>query len=102
MNGFLLLCRLLLAGVFAVAGVAKLVDRAGSRQAIAGLGVPAKRAQLLGTLLPLAELLMAVLLIPMTTAWWGAVSAAALLLLFVTSIGVNLARGRQRDCHLCI
>ena len=36
----LLVVRLLLAGVFAVSGVAKLADRAGSRQAMTDFGVP--------------------------------------------------------------
>jgi uncharacterized membrane protein YphA (DoxX/SURF4 family) len=41
MSLVLLLIRLLLAVVFAVAGLAKLADRAGSRQALVDFGVPA-------------------------------------------------------------
>ena len=40
MDAALLEARLLLASVFVVAGVAKLADRAGSRQAMADFGVP--------------------------------------------------------------
>jgi peroxiredoxin len=50
-------------------------------------------------LLPLAELAVAVALIPTLSAWWGAVGALALLLLFVAGISYNLARGRTPDCH---
>jgi methylamine dehydrogenase accessory protein MauD len=95
----LLVARLLLAGVFLVAGVAKLVDRAGSRQAIVEFGLPARLATPLGIVLPLAELAVAVALIPTSTAWWGALGALALLLLFTAGIGINLARGRQPECH---
>ena len=56
----LLVARLLLAGVFLVAGVAKLADRAGSRQAIVDFGLPARLATPLGIVLPLAELAVAV------------------------------------------
>ncbi len=95
----LLLARLLLAGVFAVAGIAKLVDREGSRRAVAGFGVPASIAAPIGVLLPFAELAVAVTLIPASTALLGAVGALVLLLLFCAGIGVNLARGRRPDCH---
>ena len=99
MDATLLLARLLLVAVFAVAGVAKLADREGSRRAVADFGVPAALAAPLGILLPLAELAVAVALIPTSTAFWGAVGALALLLLFVAGIGANLARGRRPDCH---
>jgi methylamine dehydrogenase accessory protein MauD len=90
---------LVLALVFAVAGVTKLMDLAGSRRAIVEFGVPATLAGPLGILLPLAELAIAAALLPTTTAWWGAVGALILLLLFAAAIGANLARGRKPDCH---
>jgi methylamine dehydrogenase accessory protein MauD len=90
---------LLLALVFAVAGVAKLADRAGSRQAVVDFGVPAALAAPLGILLPLAELAVAAALVPATTAWWGAVGALVLLLLFAVGIGANLAHGRKPNCR---
>ena len=95
----LLIARLLLALVFVVAGVAKLADPKGSRQAIIDFGVPSALATPLGILLPLAELAVAVALIPASTAWWGAVGALGLLLLFIVGIGNSLARGRKPDCH---
>jgi thiol-disulfide isomerase/thioredoxin/uncharacterized membrane protein YphA (DoxX/SURF4 family) len=95
----LLIARLLLALVLAVAGVAKLADRAGSRQGLTDFGVPAALAAPFGILLPLAELAVAIALIPLATAWWGALGALVLLLLFVAGISYNLARGRKPDCR---
>ena len=95
----LLIARVLLALVFALAGVAKLADRTGSRQAIIDFGLPRTLATPLGILLPLCELTVAAALIPLATAWWGAIGALVLLLLFVIGIGINLARGRKPDCH---
>src|SRR5690242_4358466 len=95
----LLIARLLLAAVFLVAGIAKFADLAGSRQALRDFGVPAQLSTPLGTLLPLAELAVAVALLLPITAWWGALGALALLLLFVVGIGYNLVRGRHPDCH---
>jgi peroxiredoxin len=99
MDIVLLLARLLLAVVFVIAGLAKLVDRAGSQQALIDFGVPARLVTPLAILLPLAELAVAGALIPTASAWWGALGALALLLLFVVAIGYNLARGRTPDCH---
>lgn len=95
----LLVARLVLAAVFTVAGLAKLADLAGSRKAMRDFGVPARLATPLGLLLPLAELAVAIALVPRTTAWWGALGALVLLLAFVAGIGTSLVRGRAPDCH---
>ncbi len=99
MHIILLFARLSLAVVFAVAGIAKLVDQSGSRRSVTEFGVPSVLAGPLAVFLPLAELAVAAALIPSTTAWWGAVGAIGLLLLFVVGIGANLARGRRPECH---
>src|SRR5947209_5798790 len=99
MSVALLIARLLLAVVFVVAGLAKLADLAGSRQALRDFGVPALLAAPFGLLLPLAELAVAIALIPTVSAWWGALGALVLLLLFIAGISYNLARGRQSECH---
>src|SRR5215212_6338351 len=99
MNAALLIARLVLALVFVVAGLAKLADRKGSRQAVADFGVPAILAAPIGILLPLVELVVGVTLLPASTAWWGALGTLALLLLFAAGISVNLARGKKPDCH---
>ena len=98
--GYLLLAaRLILAGVLAVAALGKLADRPGSRQALVEFGVPIPLTAPLATLLPLAELAVAVALLPVASAWFGALGALGLLLAFVVGIAYNLARGRTPDCH---
>ncbi|HXF63648.1 MAG TPA: TlpA disulfide reductase family protein [Caldilineaceae bacterium] len=94
-----LLIRLILAGVFALAGIAKLADLAGSRQAMHDFGLPAALAGPLGLLLPLAELAVALALLPAATAWWAAWGGLILLLGFIGGIAANLARGRTPNCH---
>lgn len=95
----LLAARLALAGVFLMAGLAKLADRTGSRQAISNFGLPQRLARPLSLALPLVELAVSIALIPPASARWGALGALALLLIFVLAIAVNLAKGRKPDCH---
>ena len=91
--------RILLAAVFVVAGVAKLADTPGTRRAIADFIGAERLARPLAVLLPLAELTVAGLLLPATTAVAGAAGALALLALFAVAIAVSLARGRAPECH---
>jgi peroxiredoxin/uncharacterized membrane protein YphA (DoxX/SURF4 family) len=95
----LVVARQVLSLAFAVAGVAKLADRAGSRQALADFGLPGVLVGPMAFLLPAAELGVAAALLPAATARWGAVGALILLVAFMGAIGVNLARGRRPDCH---
>lgn len=99
LDAVLLTSRLLLAAVFAVAALAKLADREGSRQAVAAFGAPRPLAAPLALVLPLAELAVAVLLLPAATAAAGAFGALVLLLLFSAAIALNLVRGREPECH---
>jgi len=99
MEVLLVLARLVLAAVFAVAGIAKLVDLRGTREGMQGFGVPASLVVPASVALPLVELIVAVLLLPVATAWWGALGAFMLLAIFVAAIAYNLARGRHPDCH---
>jgi peroxiredoxin/uncharacterized membrane protein YphA (DoxX/SURF4 family) len=91
--------RIVLATVFGVAGVAKLVDPAGSRKSAADFGMPTVLAAPLGLLLPLLELACAVSLLRGSWAWFGASGALAILLVLMTVIAISLARGRRPDCH---
>lgn len=96
---FLLLLRLTLAAVFAVAAVGKLADRPGTRAAVISFGAPARVAGAIALGLALAELAVAVaLLLPGSTVA-GALGALLLLALFSVAIAINLARGRRPDCH---
>lgn len=95
----LLLARVSLAAVFAVAGAAKLADRGGARAALAGFGVPARAVAPLAVALPLAELAIAVAVLPAATAPYAAVAAVALTALFALAIARALRAGRAPDCH---
>jgi peroxiredoxin/uncharacterized membrane protein YphA (DoxX/SURF4 family) len=95
----LFVIRILLAGMFFIAGFAKLSDRAGSYQAMVDFGLPKRLARPFGLALPLVELVVALLLIFNATAWIGAIGAFFLLLSFIVGITYNLAKGRQPDCH---
>jgi methylamine dehydrogenase accessory protein MauD len=95
----LLSIRLLVGGVFALASLTKLADLRGSRAAVAGFGVPARFASVLGTLLPVAELGVAAALIPASSARLGALGAVILLGTFVVAIARSIRRGDAPDCH---
>ncbi len=95
----LLVLRLVLIAVLAVAGVAKLVDRNGSRAAVTGFGVPAAVAGVVANVLPVLELIGAALLLFAATAAIGAGLAAALMLAFCAAITRTLLRGEAPDCH---
>jgi len=91
--------RLVLAGVFLIAGIGKLRDLPGSRRAVADFGVPERAARVVGLLLPLAEIAIAISLVPAPSARWGALAAAILLAAFIAGIARALSRGEQPDCH---
>ncbi len=91
--------RLLLAAVFLAAGVGKLIDRDGSRSALADFGVPEPLIPLGGVALPLAELATAVALVLAPSAQAGAIAASVLLLAFTIGIGNALVHDRAPDCH---
>ncbi|HZN15389.1 MAG TPA: redoxin domain-containing protein [Acidimicrobiales bacterium] len=91
--------RLVLVGVFLVAGWAKLSDRPGTREAIRAFGVPAAIARPGTFLLPIGELAIAVGLVISGAAAVAAVGALVLLGLFIVGISVNLARGRRPECN---
>jgi methylamine dehydrogenase accessory protein MauD len=95
----LLLARLVLSAVFLVSGVAKLIDRPGTRKAVQDFGLPVALAAPSAILLPVAELAVAAALLVRASAWYGALGALLLLLLFITGIGVTMARGRAPDCR---
>lgn len=94
-----LIVRILLAATFSVAGISKLIDLQGTRKAIRDFGVPGWAASPLGIVLPLVELVVAALLIPLFTLLWGSLGAIALLLIFIVGVSVNLAQGRKPNCN---
>src|SRR5947209_12851143 len=99
MDVVLLVCRIAMATVFAVAALGKLFDRPGARRAAADFGAPQALAPTLALVIPIAELAVAGLLLWKGTARWGAGGALLLLVVFSAAIGFALARGRAPDCH---
>jgi thiol-disulfide isomerase/thioredoxin len=90
---------LTLTAVFGVAGIAKLIDRKGTGEALHAFGAPAFAVPVLALVLPLAELAVAGALLVPATRIAGSAGAFALLGLFSVAIAVSLARGRTPDCH---
>lgn len=96
MDGLALVCAVLLAAVFAVSGVAKLLDRRGTREAVQALGVPL--AGPVAVLLPLVELVLAATLVPPATGRRAALAGLLLLLAFTVVVVANLLAGRRPQC----
>jgi peroxiredoxin/uncharacterized membrane protein YphA (DoxX/SURF4 family) len=90
---------MVLAAVFLTAGVGKLLDLPGSRQAMRDFGVPARLSETGGVLLPAAEIAAAVALIFVPSARWGALAAFLLLFGFTAGIANALRHGIAPDCH---
>jgi peroxiredoxin/uncharacterized membrane protein YphA (DoxX/SURF4 family) len=99
MDTILVTAQLVLAAVFATAGVAKLLDLPGSRKAVADFGVPAGIATPFGTALPIMEIVVAAALIFVPTARWGAVAGLILLAAFIGGIANAMRRGQTPDCN---
>ena len=95
MDALLLAARLILAAVFVVSGISKLFDLSGSQAAMRSFGVPERLTRAGGIVLPIAEMVIAVLLIPVATAKWGALLALILLAVFIAGISYSLSRGPQ-------
>jgi peroxiredoxin/uncharacterized membrane protein YphA (DoxX/SURF4 family) len=99
MGGVVLVARVVLAVVFGVAAVGKLLDLPGARRAVAGFGVPERAVGAVALFLPVVELATAVALVLRPSARWGAVAAVCLLVVFVAAIGRAMVRGVAPDCH---
>lgn len=95
----LLLARLVLALVFGVAAWAKLTDPTGTRRSMSDFGVPVALAPVIAVLVPALEVACVVALLSASWPWWGAVGALTLLGVFTLAVAVNMALGRQPDCH---
>jgi len=99
MSLILLIICLALSLVFGVAGIAKLLDLRGTREAVINFGVPEPFANAAKFLLPAFEIAIAAGLLVPATAWWSAIGALFLLALFIVAIAINLKRGATHDCH---
>lgn len=99
MSNVVLAARIAIAVLFAVAGISKAADRAGTRTTLASFGVPTRLVPLGSIALPLVELLTVVLVLVPATAWWGGLLALVLLAAFTAAIAATLGQGRTPDCH---
>ncbi len=99
MSSIVLLARILLFVVFAVAAVAKLADLRASSETVEAFGLPRRLAGPAGTALPVAELAAAAALLPQASARWGAAAALLLLLVFSGGVAYALSQGRTPDCN---
>ncbi len=95
----MLIIRIFLAGIFTLAGIGKLLDLKGSEKAVKDFGVPNDLAKSFAVALPIAELIIAVLLLPVSTAWFGAIGGFLLLLIFIGGMLWQMAQGNAPDCH---
>lgn len=99
MSQVVVVARLLLASVLAVAAVGKLRRPGAFRGAVVDFGVPARAAPLVAWALIGGEAAAAAMLVADGTARAGAVVALGLVAAFSTSIGLNLRRGRRPECQ---
>jgi peroxiredoxin len=99
MDLVLAVVQMVLAIVFVISAVAKLLDRQGSARAAAGFGVPVTLAPLSGSVLPLVEIGIVVGLISTVTAKYAAFAAMVMLVLFTAVIAAAVLRGRAMSCH---
>lgn len=99
METLLLIIRLALFGVFALAAIGKLMDREGSEKAMRQFGVSDTFAKLFAHTLPVIELVIAFGLLFTATSWYSAVAATVLLLAFTVGMAWQMAKGKAPDCH---
>ena len=89
MGLLLLVIRIGLAAILLVSGSAKLLDRAGTRQAYEGFRLPARFAPAVGGLLPIVEIVLALTLLPSTLVPVSAVIRAVVSRLFTFAVFVT-------------
>lgn len=95
----LLLLRIFLAAIFALAGIAKFADLKGSEKAFKDFGIPAVVALPASVGLSIAEVVLAGLFLSVDTSWYAAAGASFLLLVFIGQMAYQMARGNAPDCH---
>ncbi len=95
----LLLIRIILSVVFAMAGIGKLLDLSGAEKSVKNFGVPEKLAKSFAIALPVGELLLAFLLLFTNVSWLGALGGAVLLAVFIAAMIRQMRLGNAPDCH---
>src|SRR5215203_6358875 len=99
MNELLLVIRLVLFGVFALAAIGKFLDLKGSEKAVKDFGTPEEFAKTFAIALPFAEIVFAFCFLFVSTSWVGAIGALLLLLSFTGGMIWQMAQGNAPNCH---
>jgi peroxiredoxin len=85
--------------VFSLAGITKLMDQAGTREAVKNFGAPEPASPAVALILPFVELAIAIGLLFSGSVVVSSSGGLLLLAIFIVAISVNLARGQTHDCH---
>ncbi|WP_288373886.1 MauE/DoxX family redox-associated membrane protein [uncultured Algoriphagus sp.] len=88
LSSFKLLPSYLLAFLWAYTGLDKTLRFESSRRAFHNQTFPSELAEVLSYAVPLAELLLAILLVFQITRWWGYLGSILLLTVFITYVGL--------------
>ncbi len=99
MEVLLLLIRIFLFAVFALAAIGKLLDLEGAEKSVREFGTPKDLAKTFAVLIPFAELVFAVCLLFTGFSWIGAIGVLLLLVIFTGGMIVQMAQGNAPDCH---
>ncbi len=95
----ILIIRLILFAVFALAAVGKFLDLKGAEKAVTDFGTPPELARTFAIALPFAEIVFAFCFLFTSMAWVGAIGGLLLLLTFTGGMIWQMAQGRAPDCH---
>jgi hypothetical protein len=98
-NTAIVVTRVVLAAVLAVAALGKALDVVGARKALMNFGVSKNLAVRAAPLLPTAELSIAVALLVAPSARWAGAAAVLLMLLFIVALVRALIADRRPECH---
>lgn len=99
MDVVLLLIRIFLFAVFAVAAIGKLLDLEGAEKSVKAFGTPPDLAKTFAILIPFAEMVFAVCLLFTGFSWLGAIGVFLLLTIFSGGMIAQMAQGKAPDCH---
>ena len=99
MDVILLLIRIFLFVVFAVAAVGKFLELEGAAKSVKDFGTPPDLAKTFAVLIPFAELVFAGCLLFVGYSWLGAIGVFLMLVLFSGGMIAQLAQGNAPDCH---
>ena len=99
MDLFILILRLIFAGVFATAAIAKAADIEGSKRSLKGYGIPESTTLFFSIWLIAVELILSVGFLFVDTAWGAAAAAVILLAIFTGFLAYQLIRGNRQNCH---